>query len=138
MGRHGLAMTFDRGCLLDIRDRASDMRWWSSEPDGFAVVDFEGKLVQIRYVVCNVCDGRGYYVNPSIDSNGIDPEEFDRDPSFREDYFSGMFDVRCELCWGSRVIPVPLYPDDLKRLSEWQEAGSDSRAIQEAEQRMGA
>lgn len=57
--------------------------------------------------VCPTCRGRGRHVNPNIDSNGISPEEFEEDPSFREDYFNGIYDVCCYGCNGKRVIAVP-------------------------------
>lgn len=56
--------------------------------------------------VCDLCQGRGSHVNPSIDSNGLSQEDFDEDPNFREEYMSGVYDVACHSCHGKRVIPV--------------------------------
>lgn len=60
---------------------------------------------QFKYGVCGTCDGKGTHVNPSIDAHGISPEEFDDDPDFRDNYFSGMYDVACYECQGRRVVP---------------------------------
>ena len=53
--------------------------------------------------VCDVCHGEGKHVNPSIDCGGIS-DEMEDDPDFREDYLSGVYDVRCYTCLGKRVI----------------------------------
>ncbi len=58
-----------------------------------------------KYQVCGVCDGKGKVVNPAIDSNGLTQEDFDEDPDFRENYFSGMYDIECPHCHGKRVVP---------------------------------
>jgi len=60
-----------------------------------------------KYDVCPNCDGKGKYVNPSIDSNGLSSEDFAEDPDFREDYFSGRYDIQCRSCNGRNVILVP-------------------------------
>jgi len=56
--------------------------------------------------VCDVCDGEGKYVNPSIDASGITAEQFADDPEFEESYFGGVYDVVCEHCGGKRVVKV--------------------------------
>jgi hypothetical protein len=58
-----------------------------------------------KYVTCGLCDGKGKHVNPSIDYCGITQEDFDDDPGFKEDYFSGVYDVTCYRCHGKRVEP---------------------------------
>jgi len=63
--------------------------------------------IPARYEVCDRCEGRGKHVNPSVDGNGLSQEDFDEDPDFRENYFSGVYDVPCEDCKGQRVILVP-------------------------------
>jgi hypothetical protein len=46
-------------------------------------------------------------VNPSIDAHGIGAEEMDElGDDFREDYLSGVYDVRCAECGGERVVPA--------------------------------
>ena len=99
---------------MDIRDRAASLRWWDEVQELKALVD--GKWIQVRLRVCNVCEGRGHYVNPSIDSGGISPEEFERDPEFRRDYFSGMFNMECQLCLGEKVIPEPVLYREWERI----------------------
>jgi hypothetical protein len=76
--------------------------------------------VKCKYVVCEVCNGKGSHVNPSIDSHGLSREDFDEDPDFRENYFSGMYDVPCNECKGSRVLPEPIdeTPENIKNLIE--------------------
>lgn len=56
--------------------------------------------------VCDLCRGEGRTVNPSIDAGGLTQEDFDEDPDFREDYFSGAYDIPCGQCQGKRVVPV--------------------------------
>ncbi len=65
----------------------------------------ETLTVPAKFVVCEVCDGKGTHVNPSIDSHGISSEEFAEDPDFFEDYRSGVYDVACSSCGGLRVVP---------------------------------
>jgi hypothetical protein len=68
--------------------------------------------------VCPSCDGRGAYVNPNIDRNGLSQhDECWEDPDFEYNYKSGVYDITCEYCNGSNVIPVPTDEDDLK---EWE------------------
>ena len=52
-----------------------------------------------------MCQGRGQYINPSIDSHGLSSEDFDRDPDFKDDYLSGVYNMTCELCGGRAVEP---------------------------------
>ncbi len=72
--------------------------------------------------VCDRCGGTGKHVNPSIDSHGISPEEFNEDPDFRESYFSGVYDITCEACAGEKVVGVvateKLPPALRKRVAE--------------------
>jgi hypothetical protein len=58
--------------------------------------------------VCDSCGGRGQYVNPAIDADGLTSEDFEEaGDDFRHDYFAGHYDVRCEECGGEKVVPVP-------------------------------
>lgn len=58
-------------------------------------------------IVCPRCDGDGKHVNPSIDGNGITAEEMEElGDDFREGYFSGRYDIRCECCNGEKVIDI--------------------------------
>jgi len=73
--------------LEDIPDLVKDKKY----------IEFPAK-----YIVCYVCEGRGSYVNPSVDEHGIDPRDMDED--FAESYFEGAFDVTCQYCGGQRVV----------------------------------
>lgn len=59
-----------------------------------------------KFAVCNTCEGEGKHVNPDIDRNGLTAEDFEEDPDFRDDYFSGVYDVICSECKGEKVVPV--------------------------------
>ena len=60
-----------------------------------------------KYQVCPRCEGEGTHTNPSIDGNGITSSEMaELGPEFEEAYFSGRYDVQCELCRGRRVVTV--------------------------------
>lgn len=108
----------------------------------------ESKAVRFpaKYEVCPVCDGRGKHVNPAIDDNGISGEDFADDPDFREDYFSGMYDVTCNECRGARVVSVineaactsEELKDALKLYHAQERENAEFRAIQRAELMMGA
>jgi hypothetical protein len=97
--------------MTDRRDYAHTERWWNAIDEGRMMArvdwDYGGKddWVPITLEVCNSCDGRGRYVNPNIDRNGISSEEFYEDPEFEEMYMGGGFDVTCDECQGMRVSP---------------------------------
>ena len=108
----------------DARTRARDDRWWDLINDSVTEArladDYteSGTWVRIQLVVCTACDGRGRYVNPSIDAHGLTREDFDEDPDFAESYFRGDYDVPCELCHGEKVIPVPLDKEVAARIDQ--------------------
>ena len=103
--------------MSDIRDQAQSYKWWThyssftayTDIGSDASVDDDGEPIQrkvsIHYVVCPVCNGRGEFVNPDIDRQGLSREDFDQDPDFAEDYISGRFNIPCGLCHGNNVIP---------------------------------
>lgn len=96
-----------------------------------------------EFDVCPVCDGKGTHVNPSIDAHGITADEFSDDPDFRDEYFSGRYDVPCYACKTKRVYPQPNAKTDeekeiLARVDEWMEDEYHYRSICAAERRMGA
>lgn len=97
MDRRDVAANY-RGVLKDVDSRR--MVGYFEDEDG------ERHEVRLRFEVCDTCDGRGAHVNPSIDSHGLSREDFDEDPDFAEDYFSGRYDVPCHECHGARVIAV--------------------------------
>tara|TARA_R110002126_G_scaffold14054_17_gene59837 strand:- start:2361 stop:2732 length:372 start_codon:yes stop_codon:yes gene_type:complete len=51
--------------------------------------------------VCGRCGGRGVHDHAAF-SNGVSQENLD-DQDFREDYYSGAYDVRCSVCHGRNV-----------------------------------
>tara|TARA_B100000131_G_scaffold114902_1_gene111874 strand:- start:1726 stop:2211 length:486 start_codon:yes stop_codon:yes gene_type:complete len=98
----------------------------------------------VRFEVCDLCNGKGSHVNPSIDSGGLSYDDFYGDPSFEEDYHSGRYDVSCNQCSGKRVVPViddHCLSDDQKRaLKIMREQAEEEAAYQAevmAEMRMG-
>ena len=95
--------------------RETNHKWYEEFDEGAMTVtvrdysqENEEDFVKLRveFEVCGTCDGKGKHVNPAIDSNGLTAEDFDRDPDFRENYFSGMYDVPCHECHGRRVVPT--------------------------------
>ena len=124
---------------MDRRDRADSYRWWDQiSPDRrkvtlrFGYLNEEGNLVSvdedleeveqkwyhIEWIVCSLCEGRGEYVNPSIDSHGLSREDFDEDPDFAQEYITGGYNIPCELCKGRAVEPEfhKGYNDDFAEL----------------------
>ena len=111
---------------MDRRDHTDSYKWWDEispdrrkvtlrfgfldEDDELVSVDedleeVERKWYHIKWVVCTMCQGRGAYVNPSIDSHGLTREDFDEDPEFHDDYMSGVYNIPCGLCGGRAVEP---------------------------------
>lgn len=93
-----------------------------------------------KTIVCPDCNGKGSYVNPNIDGNGINPEEFREDPDFAESYFSGLYDVACDGCKGRNVVEVvdesKLSPKMLERYHRALELEAADRREELAERRM--
>jgi hypothetical protein len=69
--------------------------------------------VKVKYAICDLCDGKGMHVNPSIDCDGMTREELWDDPDFAEDYFDGAYDVPCKRCLGKRVVIEPINPEEI-------------------------
>lgn len=98
--------------------------------------------VPAKYEICDRCDGKGSYVNPAIDGNGLSREDFDEQgPEFFEDYMSGLYDIRCEECNGLRVVLVPdkqkMFLEELRKWEEAEEERYLARREREEELRMG-
>jgi hypothetical protein len=117
---------------MDHRDIASHIRPLFERIEGFygvlcddihELVEDLPDRVRIKFEVCSTCNGQGKHVNPSIDSHGLSSEDFDEDPDFREEYFSGRYDVPCYECKGERVVPTidkeHNAPELVKRVQEW-------------------
>lgn len=103
-------------------------------------------VIPSKFEVCDNCRGSGKTVDPAIDGNGLSREQFDEDPDFGEEYFSGAYDVVCRECHGKRVI---LEPDWDRMTPELREvygnyvheeamARRSDRLERDAERRMGA
>jgi hypothetical protein len=105
------------------------------ERDLEQVKSFFGKYL---YEVCPRCRGEGKHVNPSIDSHGLTREDFDQDPDFEEDYFSGVYDVPCYVCSGARVVKAPNWlaftPDEAHIMHLHLADEADYRALVRSEQ----
>ena len=101
----------DRNYQNDPRVRARDRRWWQyinedkkQARDKYDHEDGRQKWWRFTYIVCDLCDGKGCHVNPSVDCDGLTYEDM-YDGGYMEDYFDGVYDVTCNLCAGKRVIP---------------------------------
>lgn len=68
--------------------------------------DYEEIELPAKYAVCDVCEGTGTHVHVGVDGHGLSAEDLDQDLDFREAYFSGGYDVRCEGCAGERLVTV--------------------------------
>jgi hypothetical protein len=121
---YGDRMIEERNYMNDRRTRAKDA-WdgfdqatntitisWTDYDEEDYEVEKELKL-PARFELCDLCEGKGKVVNPSIDAGGLSRDDFDEDPGFEEDYHSGRFDIHCPQCQGKRVIPAV----DYERLS---------------------
>lgn len=74
--------------------------------------------VRCEMEVCGTCSGHGKVVDPRIDSDGLTPEDFADDPDFADSYHDGFYDIRCLECEGLRVVPVPMFSEELKAILE--------------------
>ncbi len=110
------------------------------------MTDESGKPFRLptHKIVCPQCDGKGTMVNRSIDGQGItqsDREDW-ADDDFMEDYMNGVYDVRCDECYGNNVVDQVDYeslsPEIAKEWDEWVQDCRDSVAEQLAELRFGA
>ena len=86
-----------------------DRRVTASAPACVLYTD-EGEIaLPTKYELCDLCNGEGKHVNPSIDCGGLSREDFDEDPDFAENYMSGMYDVPCNQCHGRTTVKVVDY-----------------------------
>lgn len=88
--------------------------------------------------VCPVCRGKGSYVNPAIDSQGLSADDFAEDPDFADAYQGGRYDVQCRSCQGRRVILVPTTDGGKAAVERLMRVEAEYRAMVAAELRMGA
>ena len=73
---------------------------WVDEESG----DTEEISLPACMAVCDLCEGEGKYTNPSMDFNGLDTSDMDKEEI--ENYFMGTYDICCKQCNGKRVVPV--------------------------------
>ncbi len=99
------------------------VEWAENESELFS--DYAEKLIDKddkihiskgEFEVCETCRGLGTVVHPAIDSQGLTQEDFQEDPEFREDYFTGKYDIQCPDCNGLRVTFKPVFDEFLKEL----------------------
>jgi len=125
-------------------------RWWTSinglkattvlpseGPNYGEMVETEME-VDIIFVVCSMCSGKGTTVNPSIDSHGLSREDFEEDPDFAESYFRGEYDIPCPLCLGTRVTPEPTDEKIKLAIALIESEEEEYQATVRAERMMGA
>ena len=87
----------------------------------------EGDEVKVelpsKWAICSRCDGHAKHVNPNVDGHGISQEEFDEDPDFRENYFSGVYDIGClARCQDGKVVVADeeaMNKEQLTILNNW-------------------
>jgi len=124
---------------MDFRDLAAALgQWWDSVDMRSMRAMWSGESVEVAFAVCPTCDGRGQYVNPGIDSNGLSREDMDElGEEFMEDYFSGGYDIMCATCKGQRVVPVPTDPEVIEELQAMEESRYETAMMYASEKRMG-
>jgi hypothetical protein len=107
-------------------------------PDG----SVEERPLPTTWAVCDVCNGEGKHVNPSIDCGGLSAEDFADDPEFAEDYMRGAYDVTCNKCAGRTTIRAVdwdrLSAEDRALYEKQLDEEAADRAIERAERLMGA
>tara|TARA_R110000772_G_C13310282_1_gene440314 strand:- start:40502 stop:40915 length:414 start_codon:yes stop_codon:yes gene_type:complete len=103
--------------------------------------EYDEVKLPTKFEVCDLCEGRGKHVNPSIDCGGISAHMFD-DEDFAENYNAGQYDIPCNRCEGLRVVQAVDWDAMPKEQAAEYEAQlkeeADSRAENLAELRMGA
>jgi hypothetical protein len=100
-------------------------------------------MIPFRWVLCEVCHGKGRHVNPSIDCGGLTREDFDDDPDFAESYMRGDYDQACSCCGGRRTMPelAPRTAEQrafVRALDKIEEEDADFEREVRAERAMGA
>jgi hypothetical protein len=125
---------------LEELNYANDRRNCDSAPEKITVyLPEEEAEVELptKYVVCDVCQGKGSYVNPAIDCGGMSfrDEEYE---DFQEEYHRGDYDVTCNRCQGNRVIKEVDWdttPQELLKAYKAQQKELDALAREEAWER---
>ena len=104
-------------------------------------VNEDGVLnVSATYQVCHRCDGHGSHFRSDLDENAlIDGMREDGDEDGIDSYYGGSFDQVCSECRGQRVVASPMLPEWANEaIHQWRKFENESRAIRDAERRVGA
>lgn len=92
-----------------------------------------------KFEVCWRCEGKG--VHDCWEGGMTGDEMAEQGPEFFEDYMNGVYDTRCTVCNGLRVIEVidreRCNKELLRMYDEQEQELADMRAMEEAERRMG-
>ena len=92
-----------------------------------------------KYEVCWRCRGEG--VHDCWEGGMTSDEMHEQGPEFIDDYFSGVYDKRCTVCNGQRVVSVVdrdrLMPDMRARYDKHVQQEADWAAELAHERRMG-
>ena len=102
----------DRNYQNDHRVRGGRDRWWTEINEDKMLVrhkydseDNKQVWYMFKYEICDICNGKGHHINPSVDCDGLTYEDL-YDGGYAEDYFGGVYNVQCYKCHGNRVMPV--------------------------------
>lgn len=96
-----------RNTHLEPDENTMTVRWTRMDEDeNETIIEFPA-----RFEVCDLCQGKGTHVNPSIDAGGLsDDDEFwydDIDSETGESrYRRGDYNIPCNCCKGRRVMLV--------------------------------
>ena len=98
-----------------------------------------GVKLPTKWKVCGTCNGSGIMV---LNHAAFTREDFDEDPDFEEDYFSGVYDQPCDGCNGRtttlEVDEDNTPPDVLKNWHDWIDEINASYQMSRMERMMGA
>lgn len=104
-------------------------------------------VFKASFGVCDLCDGKGSHVNPSIDCGGISDQDDDfwhddyDEESGESRYMRGDYDQTCNKCHGQRVAPhinrAAAKAEDLKRYDDYLEGLYEDAAERASEARWG-
>jgi len=99
----------------------------------------EDVVLPSKFVVCDRCEGRG--VHDCWEGGMTGDEMAEQGPEYLDDYLSGVYDTRCTVCDGLRVIEVVdtdrLDAGTLRRYEATEQAQREYEAEVAAERRYG-
>lgn len=128
--------------LIEQANYDNDIRSRGAPTITLTLDDGTEHALPTRWVICYACEGEGRHVRTSVDCNGLTAEDFDQDPEFAEQYFSGAYDEQCGTCHGRttiREVDLERLSPELREAYEHQEREErEYQALCRAERRMGA